>query len=393
MATEKLTILQADIQNEIAKQVKPKHLKLGKLEFKAIVEVDKKAVDELDEDARFVAKLYDDATKVYKKLVNASAKRYWDAEQMASVIPLSDKEAKDLDKDIKALFESHKKEVEKVTKKHFDQWAQANKDRKKYRVKVVGTIVVGTAAVAASTASLALGTVTGGVSIAASIYGIAQSVVAVAKAIKKIVTDLATVHKDLDEAMKYMARNYEQSSKAKVKAKEIGKEIVEDFLMVETAGFNRCNRLVEMYTAKLKNLEIQCSQLGKDLNKLLDQQGKLNKQLAKFDSQCKIRKFFSKSKTKLNAELDKCEKSTAAMIKDLEAWHVQLKGPEKFLERNKKALKALDSKDPTFAKWIIWGVSLGLTTTVTSIATSGENLFSAAEGIKKGVDTLVKELK
>ena len=42
---------------------------MPQMEFKATAEVDTKAADELDTDARFVAKLYDDATNLYKELL------------------------------------------------------------------------------------------------------------------------------------------------------------------------------------------------------------------------------------------------------------------------------------------------------------------------------------
>ena len=40
-------------------------------------------------------------------------------------------------------------------------------------------------------------------------------------------------------------------------------------------------RTLETYRAKLKNLDLECAKLGKELNKLLDEQSKLDKEIDK----------------------------------------------------------------------------------------------------------------
>ena len=57
MGKEILTIIKADVKNEVAKAVKPKVIKPRSMMFVATSEVDKSAAKELDTDARFVAKL------------------------------------------------------------------------------------------------------------------------------------------------------------------------------------------------------------------------------------------------------------------------------------------------------------------------------------------------
>jgi len=60
-----------------------------------------------------------------------------------------------------------------------------------------------------------------------------------------------------------------------------------------------------------------------------------------------------------------------------------LKPAEKFRDNTQKAVDALRHKDPTWAKWAIWIGSLGLTAGISTIATGGQNLVTAAEGIEK----------
>ena len=393
MATEKLTIIKADVKNEITKKVKPKFVKLGNMNFAATVEVDTKVAAELDTDARFVAKLYDDATKEYKKLLNECSLRVSQANDLGSVMPLSDKECKELDADIKKIFAKYEKSIEQVATKHFDKWKQANKDRKKYRIKVVSAIVLGSAAAIGSTASLAAGAVTGGVSIAASIYGIAQSIVSVARAVQKVTSDIVKVHGQLEKALKELVSAYEKQSKAKVKAKEIGKEFLADFLMIETAGFNRVDKHLETYKAKLKNIDLEIAGLGKELNKLLDKQGKLDKEIEKkLGKMAKDRGYKSKKLEGLFAAMEAARKETAKLIKSIEAYHVSIKPAEKFRDDAQKAVDALRHKDPVWTKWAIWIGSLGLSTAVTSIASGGENLVKAASAIEQGFSSLSKEL-
>ncbi|MEW2911516.1 hypothetical protein [Leisingera sp. JC11] len=392
MATEKLTIIKADVKNEVTKKVKPKFVQLGNMNFAATVEVDKSAAKELDTDARFVAKLYDDATKEYKKLVNECSLRVSQANDLGSVMPLTDKECKELDADIQKIFAKYQKSIEQVTNKHFDKWKQANKDRKKYRIKVVGAIVLGSACAIGSTASLAAGAVTGGVSIAASIYGIAQSIVSVARAVQKVTSDIVKIHGELEKALKQLVSAYEKQSRAKVKAKEIGKEFLADFLMIETAGFNRVDKHLETYKAKLKNIDLEIAALGKELNKLLDKQTKLDKEIEKkLGKMAKDRGYKSKKLDGLFAAMEATRKETAKLIKSIEAYHVSIKPAEKFRDNSQKAVDALRHKDPVWAKWVIWVGSLGLSTTVTSIASGGENLVKAASAIETGFNTLSKE--
>ena len=393
MGKETLSIIKADVNKEITRTVKPKHIRLGTLEFKATVEVDAKAAKELDTDVRFVAKLYDDATKKYKALLTECCLRVQQADDLAGVMPLTQTEFRQLDADVKKLFEKYKKAIEGVVNMHFNKWKQANKDRTKYRLKVVGTIIVGSACAIGSTASLAAGAVTGGVSIAASIYGIAQSVVAVARAIQKVHSDIVKVHKDLDKALKYLVTTYQKQSKAKVKAKEIGKEFLADFLMIETAGFNRVDKHLETYKAKLKNLDLECAKLGKDLNKLLDQQSKLDREIEKkLGKMVKNRKYKSKKIDGLFAAMEKCRKATAELVKQIEAWDVMLKPAENFRDRTEKAVAALRHKDPTWAKWAIWIASLGMSTGVSTIAAGGQNLVNAAAMVEKGMNAVATEL-
>ncbi|MBY6065394.1 hypothetical protein KUW17_01480 [Leisingera aquaemixtae] len=392
MATEKLTIIKADVKNEVTKKVKPKFVKLGNMTFVATVEVDKDVAKELDTDARFVAKLYDDATKEYKMLLSECCLRVDAANNLGSVMPLSDKEVKELDADIKKIFAKYEKSIEQVTNKHLTKWKQGNKARNKYRFKVVSTIVLGSAAVIGSTASLAAGAVTGGASIAASIYGIAQSVVSIARAVQKVTSDIVKVHGELEKALKQLVSAYEKESKTKVKAKEIGKEFLADFLMIETAGFNRVNKHLATYKAKLKNIEVEIAGLGKELNKLLDKQSKLDKEIdKKLGKMAKDRGYKSKKLDGLYAAMEEARKATAKLIKDIEAYHVSIKPAEKFLDSTEKAVDALRHKDPVWAKWLIWVGSLGVGTTVASIASGGENLAKAASAIETGFNTLTKE--
>lgn len=392
MATEKLTIIKADVKNEVTKAVKPKFVKLGNMTFQATCEVDKKVANELDTDARFVAKLYDDATKEYKKLLNEVSLRVQSADNFASIIPLTDKEYKEFDADIKSLFAKYQKSIESVANSHFNKWKQGNKDRKKYRLKVGCAIVLGSASAIAGTASLAAGAVTGGVSIAASIYAIAQSVVSVARAIQKVTSDIVKVHGDLEKALRELVSAYDKQSKAKVKAKEIGKEFLSDFLMIETSGFNRVDKHLETYKAKLKNIDLDVAKLGKELNKLLDQQSKLDKEIdKKLGKMVNDRKYKSKKISGLFDSMESARKATAKLIKDIEAYHVMLKPAEKFRDDTQKAVAALRHKDPTWTKWAIWIGSLGLSAGVSTIASGGENLVKAAEGVQKGLNALSSE--
>lgn len=393
MGKETLTIIKADVKNEVNKAVNPKFIKLGNMTFTATCEVDKSAAKELDTDVRFVAKLYDDATKEYKKLLGEVAVRVQAADNLASVMPLTKQECKEFDADIDKIFAKYKKLIEGIVKTHFGRWQQANKDRRKYRLKVGCAIVLGSASAIASTASLAAGAVTGGVSIAASVYGIAQSVVSVARAIQKVTSDLEKVHLQLEKALKELVDAYTTQSKAKVKAKEIGKEFVADFLMIEMKGFNRVDKWLETYKAKLKNIDLEAAKLGKELNKLLDQQSKLDAQVEKkLQKMAKDRKYKSKNIDGLFKSIETARKATAQLIKDLEGYDKKLKPAEEFLVKSQKSVDALRSKDPVWAKWVIWIGSLGLSGAVTTIASGGENLVKAAEGIDKGIKLVSSEL-
>lgn len=392
MGKETLTIIKADVRNEVVKAVKPKFMKLGNMTFTATCEVDKSAAKELDSDARFVAKLYDDATKEYKKLLTEVSLRVQTADNLASVLPLTAAEMKAYDADVEKIFAKYKKSIETVANNHFKKWKQANKDRTKYRMKVGCAIVLGSASAIASTASIAAGAVTGGASIAASVYGIAQSVVSVGRALAKVTSDIEKVHDQLEKALKELVSAYSTQSKKKVQAKEIGKEFVADFLMVEMSGFNRVDKHLETYKAKLKNIDLEAAKLGKELNKLLDQQAKLDKEMEKkLGKMVKDRNYKSKKIDGLFQSIETARKATGKLIKDLETYDAKLKPAEKFRDDTQRAVDALRHKDPVWAKWAIWIGSLGLATGVSTIAQGGQNLVAAADGIQKGFNAVSNE--
>lgn len=163
--------------------------------------------------------------------------------------------------------------------------------------------------------------------------------------------------------------------------------------MIEMAGFNRVDKHLETYRAKLKNVDLEVSKLGKELNKLLDQQSKLDKEIdKKLGKMVKNRKYKSKKIDGLFASMEKTRKATAQLIKDIEVFDAKLKPAEKFRDNTMKAVAALRHKDPTWIKWAIWIGSLGLSTGVTSIASGGQNLVQAAEAVEKGLTALSKEI-
>lgn len=84
---------------------------------------------------------------------------------------------------------------------------------------------------------------------------------------------------------------------------------------------------------------------------------------------------------------EETRKATAWLLRHIVAYHIGINPAEKLRDSTQKVVDVLRHQDPVSAKWVVWIDSLGLTTTVTRIASGGDNLVKAAAGRRRGRPT------
>lgn len=223
-------------------------------------------------------------------------------------MPLTDQGCKAFDADNNSMFSKYRTSVEAAVTPRFDKRKQAARNRRRCRLKVGCAIAPGSAC--------AIG---GGVSLAAG-------------AIEERVS----------------ARDKQ------VRVREIGKELLAGFLMIGTAGFNRVDGHPETGKTKLRTIDLDVASLARELGKLLDQQGGLDRETEKKPGRwVKDRDGKSGKIGGLFAAMGESRWATGQAVKDIEASHVMLWPAEKFRNDTRKAVDAIRHKDPVRAKRVI----------------------------------------
>jgi|GEM_PF-5246759 len=393
---ERLKVIKGNLGKELRAQVKPKAVVIPDLVFRADYVVETKLAKKLDTDARFVAKLYDDATRLYKELMMKLAKLYVEADGLASIIPLSDQEKRGIDQKVSKLFDEYQGKITKVIEGHVNQWLQVRKDRTKYKRNVAWNITKGTVGIASGAGSFAAGTVTGGLSGVLAIVSILKGVYKIVKEIKRMAQDLDAAQQQLQKTMASLSDSYLHSKKWKVGSKELGKHAVESFFVYEMASINRADKEFVTFKGKAAPLHKQSAELGKSLHKILDKQSGVDKKIdQQITKKLKKRKFVSKTMPKLQRDLTENRKQVMKLIDDLSQLNSELDKLESFQRNAEQMLLGLKAKKPTWVKKaekVVSIASLLSNPCILAIANDGESLMKYSELLTKSVGNVAAEI-
>lgn len=396
MSKEILKLVHGDITNEARREVKPKYVGYDHAVFTVDYEMDSDLVDQLDTDAHFVAKMRGDIMKLYEELVAEFAKRWAEAEHVASKEPLSSQELKDFQHDVATMFDKYRKSIEAKADDHVKRWLQVRKDRKDYTHDVAFKVVVGTASALGGGFSAVTGIATMGVSFVTGLIGLVKGLSKLWTEYRRVAADVDQAHKKVVDTIADLQKAYEGKSDRGVGWREAGKTALADFLVVQMATIKRADVEFMTYKGKVAPLHEHTAALGRALNALLDKQVQIDH---------KIVEELKVAMKKENRRSDKFDRFIGAMeqsraevqklIAGIEKMHPILASHDKFTDDLAAALADLHARKPTFAKGLEIAskvLSIAASPTVTAIATHGDNLRKIADVLESGYEAFAKEV-
>lgn len=255
-------------------------------------------------------------------------------------------------------------------------WVKDKKEYTSYKVKSAGKIVVSTAGVVASAASIGL---TAGAASPVAIISMARSSIGLAQNVAKLAMEAETVErmirKDISVLSVAFAKNKE--NKAAQNMKELALSGIAAVLGVDTPSINNCQSRIELYHNKLTGLKKDHAKFAGTIYKLMDLQETLQK---KVDNTAKSAKNYGK----LKKTLDSAEKVLDDVLKRVVAIGERIDTGEK---NDKLYADFISALQAGVSKWTKYAQ-----TVMTLTITLGTAISTHTDVIEKGLAALQTHL-
>ncbi len=367
---KQIPICTSDLHKALKSATNLKNTVLPKnLKFEVYLQVDDDLHKQIEDDAVLAEKIFKGVSKEYK----------WTVAEMAS-----------LAKDIDVAFgkELRKKgwveaEWQKRAPKTLDEaearmlthsqkairkWQSVRKDRKKYVVKTATKITIGSLGVATATLGTGLaiaGTVAssgGGIpALVAAIYLNVKAIAALAKQLVRLKKNVDEAEKALQDQLLSLVKSYKDDGPGKVAAKELAKAALEQYFIVSMKSISGAETAISDYKGKLAKVDINTSQMGIKLNKILDDQIKLDKAINdKITKTLASAGYKSKKLPKLIDKSKQLNTATRNLLRDLPNAIARVEdGHSRYNNVYKPAIKGLKAKKPEWVKYGEMSMKLG----------------------------------
>ncbi|MFT5423947.1 MAG: hypothetical protein ACI89L_001739 [Phycisphaerales bacterium] len=293
MATKKIKLCTNDVWKDIKAAVKPVCLTDLAIKFNVVLEVDDKLYDLIEDDAYLADKIFAHVSKEYKLATSdlAKAVKTYDEVAQEGGEGRFEEAKKACERYIELCLEAAAKEIEKNGKAEIQKMLKDRKDKTNYRIvfaKDLAFSVAGTVMSSLSVASASVG----------NIAGLVLGIIGLLKSLKKLITTVADYLEDivdtalaLDKELQGVLKKYAKEiaakkSSSKVAASEIGAAVFEELF-----GFSFFDTITGVkkthgnFLGKLAETRVSANDLGKELNKTLDKQEDLLKELDKLQKQ------------------------------------------------------------------------------------------------------------
>lgn len=349
MPNNYFALVDINLAAECNKKLKLKNLEVpDKFHFRIEVTMDPELLDKLEVDIEFQgdvekirSKALAEARGVYMEVLEAAddAAGKGDREKIAKKV--EDKISSELDK----IADGIDSKIDKVV----ETWLKDRKERTKYVWKCVRKVV--SSSVGVVTASLGVASaVTGNVlGLIAGIYGLVKSVASLAKEIYKLSIDIDKAEQSLKDSLKTTAERAAKDSNTKLVAKEVAAAVAAKLFVFQPKGIKSCEDDYELFVGKLRGVQVKLSDYSKELHTMLDKQSALNKVINdKIAKQLADQKYKSKRLPKIQSELAKLEKSTAAEIDKIEKMYKRIEVGKKNQEVYKDAVDDMKALKPSW---------------------------------------------
>jgi len=363
---------------------------------------------EVDFDKKIFAKVKDDA--ILLEDMNKAARKAYDAicAGISSKIKIFDKlfqgmdekgaKKEEIDKQLaglnKALEQDRavgeamaRAEVEKC----WDTYSAKKKEYKTYKIKIGVTIFGAVAGLVTSIALMATAPFTGGASAAFSIIGMFKSAVTLVREIGSAWMEIETSQKLLGKQIDIVEKAAQ--SVAGRRANEITAMVLDNFLGIANPSLKSCDDALGTVEQKLKGIEIKTHEASKLLNKIIDEQERLQKEFLK-EAAAKLAKLApNQAKAQLKGIEDRLDDflvpsriEVGEQIEKVMGMYERFKEAHKVTSEMKKRVETLKASVPKSEENLIKFARNVLTLAQFPLgAMSGNGMAHAASDIASGL--------
>ena len=281
--SEKLVLIaNRKMDSDIA--VNLKQIKPPALVYNVSVVLDSKVAKEAQKDAIMMQEFHDSASKVYEQIAQNIKSKLVAFDKL--VQGMRDKNAPEakvreqlagLDKSIRSdATDFANKATQAIITDLWKKYAQKRKDYLKYQIGIVATITGTAAGLATSIALMAATPFSGGASAAIGIIGMVASCTTIVKEIASAALEVETASKLLEKQVQIVA--VASKNLATKKFNEYSSAVLNQFVGIGPPSCAKIAGLCDTCEKKLAGLEIKTRELGKTLNKILEEQQKLKRE-------------------------------------------------------------------------------------------------------------------
>lgn len=362
-----------DIRRLVQRDANPRYLILPRnMAFEIALQVDDALYEKIELDAFLAENIFLEVSKVYKaslkKIVNVT--RFHDGRMATGN---RGRIARQWETDVARYFEEAKTAVIEAAKRQIQAWQKTRKDRTNYKIKAAVKLTVGSCSVVASSVGVVASSASGGAGLVVAIYALVKASLNLFRQIADLCKKLEKIEKRLANNLKKLKAEYEKASKAQVARRELGTALLERVFTSVLTGFARsissCEKDAELFHGKLKGLEVKASDLGTQLNKLIDKQSELDRLLGTVvPRELQRVRYRSRRLKKLNKKLEKLVKQTAKQVTRSEELFKRVKASQARQKIYVQALKQLQAKKPGWVKYaesatvlLDWAAGAGFT--------------------------------
>jgi hypothetical protein len=285
-----------------------KFLAIPKMSFAVDVDFDKKIFDKVKNDAILLEEMNDAVKKAYQQICAGIGGKMTAFDKYFQGMDKTGVEKQEIDKQlakVNAALEQDRSVGEAicraVVEKCWTDYAKVKKEYSKYKIKIATTIIGAAAGLVTSIALMATSPFTGGASAALSIIGMFKSAVTIIK-------EVGSAWMDIETAQSLLAKQIAVVEKAAKtvagrRANEITAMVLDNLLGIANPSLKACEGALDTVEKKLMGINIKTHEASKLLNKIIDEQERLQKE------------FLKEASVKLNKQAPNKAK---AQLKDIE---------------------------------------------------------------------------
>ncbi|NBZ88825.1 hypothetical protein [Stagnihabitans tardus] len=388
----KITIL--DLKGVQVSTAGLKIIKPPQVSAKIEIDVDKKIEKEVSLDKLIRREFEEEADKIWKMTIKMVEDKCKIFEKLFQGMMDKGEKPEVIQKNLDGLNAALKKDFEVAeiaAKQAFEKaWkniADARKEWRNFKIKIVATIVGTLAAIAVSIAALAVSGWTGGASGAFAIIGFIKAGVTLGQTIKKGFQDYDQAVKELEGHLKVVEKAAQ--NKGIMATNEITAAVFTEFLGIAQPNIKSCQDCYGTVKAKYAKFVVDVHDLAKTISKIEIERAKMEKDfIAEVDKKLKAHPTKDKSAQKklIEANLKKkmagLDKDIAEKSKQMEALYKQTKDLAPKVAELGKRIAQLELKDMKGIKVFREALKLG---TIALSPLDGNNIATKTFDLAMGL--------